>query len=88
MKQFKLVGLVFAGFIAGCIAAQLQLVVPRAVAGSTATKWDYTCALLFDGRSGKDLPDSYTENLKRFGAEGWELITISNGQTACFKRPI
>lgn len=59
-----------------------NLVVPKARAGTTVTRWEYTCT-------------SETEAFNSFGAQGWELVGAATKSFAglvdskwCFKRPL
>ena len=86
-----------------------QIAVPTLQANSTATKWEQTCVhgksqgIDVDGGFGTSNHSASSLNnpefkdwgdvVKEWGAQGWELIQITNNQQfhiiyACFKRPM
>jgi hypothetical protein len=65
-----------------------QLVVPPARAQDQGHKIEYQCAnLVVDAKSEADVVNKLNQNLKRFGDEHWELVTLGN-TIGCFKRPL
>jgi hypothetical protein len=74
------------GALVACVAH--QIVVPPAHAQSHATRWEYVC---------EDLSGKPTQELNRFGTQGWELVTVATAVISgsslgdpryCFKRPL
>lgn len=64
-------GLLAIIFVVGCATGGVasRLVVPSARAGTNPTRWEYVCAEFeHDGR--------LTETLNKYGAEGWELVSV------------
>jgi len=57
-------------FVIGCATGSVasQLVVPKARAGTTPTRWEYYCGRVEAG--------GLTTALKTAGAEGWELVNV------------
>jgi hypothetical protein len=81
MSQLTKVALLLGVFLLGCVAE--HVLVPPAHAGASPTRWEYSCA---DTTTG-----TIAQTANTFGAEGWELVTVSlAGPEAipCFKRPL
>jgi hypothetical protein len=77
-------------FLVGCAVGGVssQAVVPKASAQQAQlTRWEYTCRVPYEAN------EKVSQLANRFGAEGWELITVrSVGRepeldVLCFKRP-
>jgi hypothetical protein len=64
-------------FVFGCVTE--ALVTRPARAATTATRWQYTCQI-------ESTVGGIYEDSNKFGAQGWELVTDSNGRV-CWKRP-
>ena len=72
MKQSWIVAVVFVlGCAPGGVAA--QLVVPPVRAGTAPPRWEYQCV--------ETENDALTQTLNRFGAQGWELVSVAPRRT-------
>ena len=81
-------------FVAGCIAALMQLVVPPVRAGTNPTRWEYQCISEVE----KPWKGEGATKLNAMGAQGWELVLqhhpvpgavgIGYYDVWCFKRAL
>jgi hypothetical protein len=89
MNKRLVVMIAFAAFAVGCFASTLQLVVPPARA-QDARRFDHVCAFVGGGSgwSKESLAQGTSANVRQYGAQGWELVTMDQNFFACFKRPL
>ena len=74
-------------FVAGCVAASMQLVVPPARAGTRPVAWEYLCPR----NASPAWRDEAAGFMNQMGQEGWEAFAAvgKNGpDLMCFKRPL
>ncbi len=72
----------------GASAVASQLVIPKARAGTSPTRWEYLCLVAQPEVTNRTKSD--VETFNRAGAEGWELAAVGGvGDVAwCFKRQL
>jgi hypothetical protein len=78
MKRHGFIAVIFLiGCATGGVAS--QFVVPPARAGTNPTRWEYLCKAQVAGNPSATEFSSWgwTTELNRWGAEGWELVSVT-----------
>ena len=92
MRQFLLGLSVSGAFIVGCVTGSIAQRTAEASPDNAPAeevvpaypRWEYLCDRA-DWRLDKP---GHAQALNGRGAEGWELVTASDGGFRCFKRPL
>ena len=86
MNKLSVSGLIVAAFLVGCATTMVAAptIVPPARAGTAPVKWEYQCERM------KEDDKTMTEELNKYGAEGWELAVTAGSRSSrfCFKRQL